>query len=66
MNESGIITPASNGPGGGGGPGGGPDGGGGNRADKFSNLDEDTKAQARILWKKSGREPLRGKRPKLN
>ena len=52
LNESGITTPASNGPGGGGAPGGGLDGGGGNRADMFSNLDEDTRAQAEDIMEK--------------
>ncbi|WP_260871796.1 carbohydrate-binding domain-containing protein [Bacillus sp. X1(2014)] len=42
LNESGITTPASTGPG----------GGGGNRADMFSNLDEDTKAQAEDIMEK--------------
>jgi hypothetical protein len=46
LNESGITTPASNGPGGGG------PGGGGNRGDMFSNLDDDTKAKAEGIMEK--------------
>ncbi|MEH7747940.1 hypothetical protein V7659_23405 [Neobacillus drentensis] len=46
LNESGTTTPASNG------PGGGPDGGRGNRADMFSNLDENTKARAEDIMEK--------------
>ena len=46
LNESGITTPVSGGPGGGFGGGGQTPPDGGNRGDMFSNLDDETKAKA--------------------
>jgi hypothetical protein len=51
LNESGITTAQSSGPGGGGGGGQAPMDGG-NRGDMFSNLDEETKAKAQEIMEK--------------
>lgn len=55
LNESGVTTAKSGGPGGGGGPAGGEGQApkdGGNRGDMFSNLDEETKAKAQEIMEK--------------